>query len=166
MVVGLHHLERCWAIVNAKSMSSHTERSRNRFQHSRLSGHQAKPDSSGQEPQGCFSRDKPLKTKIWPLLVPVQHLKKRLASEITLPQMKFHVSPCGTDLSKLRMGKPSFMADFAATAIRKMRNAFDTSVDYTLVAMLNAPKKNECHWDASLAKGGSAPPQVRNVSGR
>lgn len=103
-------------------------RSRNRLQHSGLSGHQAKPDSSGQEPQGCFSRDKPLKTKLRPLLVPVQHLKKRLPSEVILPQMKFHVSPSGTDTSKLGMGKPSFVADFAATVIRKMRNAFNTQL--------------------------------------
>lgn len=57
--------------------------------------------------------------------------------------MKFHISPSGTDTSKLCTGKPSFMADFAATIIRKMRNAFDTSIDFILVVMMNSPKKNE-----------------------
>lgn len=57
--------------------------------------------------------------------------------------MKFHVSPSGTDTSKLGMGKPSVRADFAATVIRKMRNAFNTSMDFILIAMLNSPKKNE-----------------------
>lgn len=89
-------------------------------------------------------------TVLLPLLVPVWHLKKDVASEVTLPQMKFHVSPSGTDTSKLLMGKYSFMPDFTATIIRKLRNDFCTSIHCIILAMLKSPNKNEWPKTAQL----------------